>query len=173
MSSTTERPGSERRGPSRRGAERRGDVAPPPGGVERREELDRRGLWRRASDTPRVPSEEEYARWRTTLRCLGQRITRCVQLTDFVDDAPELLVRLRTATKKEDWKQVCVLAGNLERAGLRISSSHVSHDARRVQHEVASMPRHGSVVPALDQLEVAVKRTSKLIDEALDGGFPG
>ena len=172
MSSTTQRPGSERRGPSRRGAERRGDVAPPSGGVERREELDRRGLWRRASDTPRVPSEEEYARWRTSLRCLGPQITRCVQLTDFVDDAPELLVRLRTATKMEDWKQVCVLAGNLERAGLRISSSHVSHDARRVQHEVASMPHHGSVVPALDRLEVAVQRTSKLINEALDGGLP-
>ncbi len=172
MSSTTQRSGSERRGPSRRGAERRGDVAPPSGGVERREELDRRGLWRRASDTPRVPSEEEYARWCTTLRFLGQQITRCVQLTDFVDDAPELLVRLRTATKIGDWQQVCVLAGNLERAGLRISSSHVSHDARRVQHEVASMPHHGSVVPALDRLEVAVQRASKLINEALDGGFP-
>lgn len=171
MSSTTERTGSERRGLSRRGAERRGDVAPPPGGVDRREELDRRGLWRRASDTPRVPSEEEYDRWRTTLRCLGPRITRCVQLTDFVDDAPKLLVGLRTATKMEDWEQVCVLAGNLERAGLRISSSHVSHDARRVQHEVASMSHHGSVVPALDQLEVAVQRTSKLINEALDGGL--
>ena len=167
MSSTTQRSGSERRGPPRRG-----DVAPPSGGVERREELDRRGLWRRVSDTPRVPSEEEYTRWRTTLRFLGQRITRCVQLTDFVDDAPELLVRLRTATKMEDWKQVCVLAGNLERAGLRISSSHVSHDARRVQHEVASMPHHGSVVPALDRLEVAVQRASKLINEALDGELP-
>ncbi len=106
------------------------------------------------------------------LRSLGPQITRCVQLTDFVDDAPKLLGWLRTATKMEDWEQVCVLAGNLERAGLRISSSHVSHDARRVQHEVALMPHHGSVVPALDQLEVAVQRTSKLINEALDEGLP-
>jgi hypothetical protein len=119
-----------------------------------------------------MPSEEEYVRWAGALRSLGPQITRCVQLTEFVDEAPELIVRIRSATKLEDWEQVCVLAGNLERAGLRISSSHVSHDARRVQHEVASMPQHGSVAPALDSLEVAVKRTSKMINEALDGGPP-
>ncbi len=172
MSSTTLNKDSERRGPSRRKNDRRGGVAPPSGGVERREQLDRRGLWRRASDTPYVPSEEGYVRWAGTLRSLGPQITRCVQLTEFVDEAPDLLVRIRSATELEDWEQVCVLAGNLERAGLRISSSHVSHDARRVQHEVASMPQHGSVMPALDQLEVAVKRTSKLINDALDGGLP-
>jgi hypothetical protein len=172
MSSTAQKKDSERRGPSRRQNERRGEVAPPSGGVERREELDRRGLWRRASDTPYKPSEEEYARWAGALRSLGPQITRCVQLTEFVDEAPELIVRIRSATKLEDWEQVVALAGNLERAGLRISSSHVSHDARRVQHEVASMPQHGSVAPALDSLEVAVKRTSKMINEALDGGLP-
>ncbi len=171
MSSTTQERESERRGPSRRKNDRRGGVAPPSGGVERREALDRRGLWRRASDTPSVPSEEEYVRWAGALRSLGPQITRCVQLTEFVDEAPELLVRIRSATKLEDWEQVCVLAGNLERAGLRISSSHVSHDARRVQHEVASMPQHGSVMPALDQLEVAVKRTGKLINDVLAGGL--
>jgi hypothetical protein len=95
-----------------------------------------------------------------------------VQLTEFVDQAPGLLVKIRSATKLEDWEQVCVLAGNLERAGLRISSIHVSHDARRVQHEVSSMSQRGSVTPALDQLEVAVKRTSTLISDTLDGGSP-
>ncbi len=172
MSSTPQVRDSERRGASRRKSDRRGGVAPPPGEVERREALDRRGLWRRASDTPYVPSDEEYVGWAGALRSLGPQITRCVQLTEFVDEAPGLLVRIRSATKLEDWEQVCVLAGNLERAGLRISSSHVSHDARRVQHEVASMPQHGSVMPALDQLEVAVKRTSKLINDTLDGGLP-
>jgi uncharacterized protein YicC (UPF0701 family) len=95
-----------------------------------------------------------------------------VQLAEFMNEAKELLVRIRSATKMEDWEQACVLAGNLERAGLRISSSHVSHDARRVQHEVASMPQHGSVVPALDRLDVAVERTRKLINDALDAELP-
>ena len=172
MSTTTRKKDSERRRLSRRKIDRRGRAAPPSGGVERREDLDRRGLWRRASDTPYVPSEEEYVRWAGALRSLGPQITRCVQLTEFVDEAPGLLVRIRGATKLEDWEQVCVLAGSLERAGLRISSSHVSHDARRVQHEAASMLQHGSVMPALDRLEVAVKRTGKLISDALAGGLP-
>ncbi len=172
MSSATEVRDSERRGPSRRKSDRRGGVAPPSGGVERREELDRRGLLRRASDTHYVPSDEEYAGWAGALRALGPQITRCVQLAEFVDEAPGLLVRMRSATKLEDWEQVCVLAGNLERAGLRVSSSHVSHDARRVQHEAASVSQHGSVTLAVDQLEVTVKRASKVINDAVTGGLP-
>jgi hypothetical protein len=65
-----------------------------------------------------------------------------------------------------------VLAGNLERAGLWVSSSHVSHDARRVQHEAASVSQQGSVIRALDQLEVTVKRACKLINDAVVGGLP-
>ncbi len=172
MSSTTEARDSKQRGPSRRKSDRRGGVAPPPGDVERREALDRRGLWRRASDTPHVPSDEEYVGWAGALRALGPQITRCVQLIEFVNEAPGLLVRMRSATKLEDWEQVCVLAGNLERVGLRVSSSHVSHDARRVQHEAASVSQHGSAIRALDQLEVTVKRASKLINDALAGGLP-
>jgi len=106
------------------------------------------------------------------LRSLGSQITRCVQLTEFVDEAPDLLARIRGAANLEAWEQVCALAGNLERAGLRISSKHVSHDARRVQHEAASLARHGSVLPALDRLEVTVERVSGLINEAMAGPRP-
>jgi hypothetical protein len=34
------------------------------------------------------------------------------------------------------------------------------------------MPQHGSVVPALDRLDVAVERTRKLINDALDAELP-
>lgn len=167
MASMAQKKDSERRGTTRRKNDRRVAVAPLPADAERREALDRRRRERRASDAPRVPSEDEFVRWAWVLRAIGTQITRCVQLTDFVDETPDLLVRTRSAIEREDWEQVCVLAGKLERAGLRISSRSVSHDAQRLQHKAASMPQHGSVMPALDQLEGTVERTGKVINEVL------